>query len=212
MVPDVGVHEVQSTPKRGKRDAGAAIAERPSRTQSPAIMRAFISAEFRETFLEIRESRPPQRLVTAIEVLSPSNKQPESPGWKQYVRKRESMLLGRANFVEIDLLRGGRRMPMEDEWPEGSYYLLVARKEEAPNCSVWPAYFQYALPEIPVPLAPPDRDIRLSLQPLIEAVYTRSRYETSIDYRQPLRPNPSEEEAAWLKVRLPGRKRRKNGI
>ena len=47
-------------------------------------MRAFIEEEFRETFIEIYEAEPEQRLVTCIEVLSPSNKRRRSKGWKDY--------------------------------------------------------------------------------------------------------------------------------
>ena len=91
------------------------------------------------------------------------------------------------NFVEIDLLRRGRRMPMDDEWPDSPYCLLVGRKAEAPRCSVWRAYSTRPLPEIPIPLAPPEADLPLSLQPLIDATYWRGRStEVNIDYRQPL--------------------------
>ena len=53
-------------------------------------MRALVQTEFRETFLEIRELKPQHRLVTAIEVLSPSNKREQSPGWALYLRKRQA--------------------------------------------------------------------------------------------------------------------------
>ena len=39
-----------------------------------------------------------------------------------------------------------------------------------------------------MPLAKPDADILLDLQPMVEAIYQRSRYERSIDYKQPLTP------------------------
>jgi Protein of unknown function (DUF4058) len=174
------------------------------RTAERSYVRALVDTEYRETFLEIRELNPQHRLVTAIEVLSPSNKRENSPGWMQYLRKRQALLAGHANLVEIDLLRGGRRMPMVDEWPESPYYLLVARRKEAPQCQVWPAHFQHPLPEIPIPLAPPDGDVLLAMQPLIDAVYARSRYDQDIDYRQCLRPAPSAGEAAWLKKHMNG--------
>jgi hypothetical protein len=87
----------------------------------PVLMRAFIEEEHRETFVEIYEATPEQRLVTRIEVLSPSNKRPHTPGWDIYHRKRQSLLPGDINLVEIDLLRGGRRMPMLDPWPDSPY-------------------------------------------------------------------------------------------
>jgi hypothetical protein len=205
MLPDVAVI---TRPSRGprKRGDGTAVAERPPVKRGPAIMRALVESEFRETLLEIRELNPQHRLVTSIEVLSPANKREDSPGWVQYLRKRQAILTGHANLVEIDLLRSGQRMPMEDDWPDSPYYLLVARKEESPRCTVWPAHFMEPLEDIPVPLAPPDGDVMLALQPLVEAVYERSRYEQELDYRRALRPGPTKAETAWLKQRL-GRRR-----
>ena len=158
--------------------------------------------EYREGFLEIRELHPEHKLITCIEALSPSNKRPGTPGWLQYTRKRQAYLEGAAHFVEIDLLRGGRRMPMEDDWPDSPYYLLISRRKEAPRCTVWPAHYLRPLPPIPIPLAPPDSDITLALQPLVEAVYARSHYDRDIDYTLALKPAPDPAESAWLAERL----------
>src|SRR4029077_18301422 len=151
-------------------------------------MRAFIDEEFRENFLEIYEAEQEPHLVTCIEVLSPSNKRGGKKGWKLYLRKRNALLLGKANLVEIDLIRGGRRMPMVEPWPKSPYYLLVGRESRAPYCRVWPVYFNQPLPEIPVPLASPDPDLSLAWKPMIEAVYERPGYARRLDYSKPLTP------------------------
>jgi len=164
--------------------------------------KAMVEKEFRESFVEIRELDPDRRLVTTIEILSPSNKRLGTTGWTRYQRKRQAHLEGFASLVEIDLLRGGHRMPMEDEWPESPYYLLVSRRQEAPCCNVWPANFTAPLPAISVPLAPPDADVGLDLQPMIHTIYGRSRYERDIDYRRPCRPPLSAGEMEWLCRRL----------
>jgi Protein of unknown function (DUF4058) len=161
-----------------------------------------IEEEHREAFVEIYEATPEQRLVTSIEVLSPSNKRPRTPGWHLYLRKRQSLLLGDVNLVEIDLLWGGERMPMLDPWPESPYTMLAARAKKYDVCQVWPVYFQMPSPSIPVPLAKPDPDIPLELQPMIDAIYQRSRYERSIDYDKPLTPPLDAGETAWLKQPL----------
>jgi hypothetical protein len=93
-------------------------------------------------------------------------------------------------------------MPMAGPWPASPYYLLVCRQSEAPRCTVWPAQFLRPLPPVPIPLAPPDPDITLSLQPLAEAVYARSHYHRDIDYRRPLQPPLNPAAAAWLEERL----------
>ena len=168
----------------------------------PVLMRAFVEEEHREAFVEIYEATPEQRLVTSIEVLSPSNKRPHTPGWDLYARMRQSLLLGDVNLVEIDLLRGGQRMPMLDPWPDSPYTLLVARAKKYDMCQVWPVYFQMPSPLLPVPLAKPDPDIAVGLQPMIDKIYQRSRYERSINYGKPLTPPLRAAETGWLKRQL----------
>src|SRR5262249_45382619 len=133
--------------------------------------------------------------------LSPSNKRRGSEGWELYLRKRNALLLGSANLVEIDLLRGGQRLPMVEPWPISAYYLLVGRQSRVPYCRGGPVHRHLALPEIPVPLASPDRDVPLALGPLIEAVYERSRYARRIDYAKPLHMPLTPEQAACLSGR-----------
>ena len=121
-------------PARGNGGTATAVEEVES-----VSLRAFIEEDFEESFIDIYElEETKDRLVTSIEVLSPSNKVRGSKGWLKYLRKRQTLLLGKANLVEIDLLRGGTRMPMLDPLPASPYYLLVAREEKAPYCRVWP--------------------------------------------------------------------------
>ena len=101
----------------------------PTAESKPMTLRPFIQEEHRETFIEIYEANPGQRLVTSIEVLSPSNKRPGTEGWDLYQRKRQSLLLGDVSLVEFDLLRGGQRMPMLDPWPDSPYTPLAALRE-----------------------------------------------------------------------------------
>ena len=78
----------------------------------------------------------------------------------------------------------------------------MARKRKSPECKVWPAHFVQPLPEIPIPLQEPDSDLSLSLQPLIDAIYERSRYERDIDYRQPCVPPLDQRDSEWLAERV----------
>jgi hypothetical protein len=117
---DVGVEAAER--ERAPEAAGVAIPE-PETASDAVTMRAFIAEHFRENFIEIVEAATEVRLVTCIEVLSPSNKRRGSEGWEQYLRKRNALLLGSANLVEIDLLRRGQRLPMVEPWPNSAYYL-----------------------------------------------------------------------------------------
>lgn len=176
-----------------------AVADAPAKANGGVSMRAFIEVEFEETFLDIYELGPERRLVTSIEVLSPANKARGTKGWKLYNRKRQALLLGKANLVEIDLLRRGTRLPMLDPWPDAPYTVLVARKSLAPACKVWPAHSDRPLPAVPVPLSRGYADLTLELQPLVEAIYKRNSYAEQIDYTRPLDPPLRPEEAAFLK-------------
>jgi hypothetical protein len=203
FVPDVSIVTAPGR-KKPSRKGGTAVAE-PAGAVGPVTMRAFIDERHRETFVEVYETDPEQRLVTTVEVLSPSNKQPGTPGWDLYQRKRQSLLLGDVNLVEIDLLRGGRRMPMLDPWPDSPYVLLVAKAGKPQLCQAWPVHFRWPLPPLPVPLAKPDDPVMLSLQPLIDVLYEESRYDRNIDYTRPLTPPLAAEETGWLKKQLRAR-------
>lgn len=192
--PDVSVRS--SGPSSREPYGSAAVAEVDPQS---VVMHALIEIEYHEIFLEIRELDPQRRLVTCIEVLSPSNKRFGSAGWLQYDRKRQVFLEGHANLVEIDLLRHGRRRSMDEPWPDSPYYLLAMRKSDAPTCRVWPAYMNRRLPELSIPLAPPDEELRLPLQPLVDAIYSRSRYEVDIDYARSLEPPLRPDEVSCLR-------------
>jgi hypothetical protein len=205
LLPDVSITAARGRKKAAKQ-AGTAVAEAVGEAD-PVTMRPFIQAEYREAFVEIYEASPGQRLVTCLEVLSPSNKRPGTEGWELYLRKRQSLLLGKANLVEIDLLRGGQRMPMLDPWPDSPYTLTVARAKSQ-LCRVWRANSLRPLPSLPVPLAKPEPDIALELQPMIDEIYRRFRYGRSIDYSRPLTPPLAPRETAYLEQRLQARRRR----
>jgi hypothetical protein len=177
VIPDVAVERVG--PANGaaiRGGGGVAIAEPETLT-----MHGLVESEQREIFLEISQLDPERRLVTSIEVLSPSNKLYGSPGWQLYNEKRRLFLNGCAHLIEIDLLRNGRRMPMREPWPPSPYAVLLLRKEQTPKCQVWSAYFDRRLPRLIVPLAAPDADLLIELQPLVDSIYAVSRYHLDID-------------------------------
>lgn len=158
-------------------------------------MHALIDVEERELYIDIRDEEAGGKLVTGIEVLSPTNKRFGSDGWKEYGRK---FLRGAANFVEIDLLREGRRRTMREPWPDSPYYILIARQETAPACTVLPAFSTRPLPDVPVPLLAPDSDVMLPLQSLVDNVIERSRYVGPAHFRMAAAMRLRPEEHALL--------------
>jgi hypothetical protein len=152
----------------------------------------------RHSFLEIRDRRN-RELVTVLELLSPSNKRGEDRG--QYLAKRHSLLRSPVHLVEIDLLRGGPRLPFDD-LPECEYCVLVSRAEKRPEGEAWPIRLRDRLPRIPVPLRSGDPDARLDLQALLHRVYDAAGYDTFIYTGQP-EPALRPEDAEWPRQFLP---------
>jgi hypothetical protein len=198
--PDVRVLDRETRPrKRGKRRTGSVgVAEAPGPEQQPMKLSALPETEVRETYIDLFTTEPELRLVTTIEVLSPTNKERGGYGRQLYLRKRQAALVCGVHLVEIDLLRGGTRMPMRDPWPGSPYTLLVARANQGFTCDVWPAYFHLPLPAIRIRLAAPDEDVSLALQPFVDSIYRRLRYADTIDYDKPLIPPPTKAEEGWL--------------
>jgi Protein of unknown function (DUF4058) len=202
---DVTVTQREGEKKTRKKKGGLAVVE-SAESEDSVPMQAFIAEEFKESSVEIYADLEDRVLVTCIEVLSPSNKRKGTVGCQVYERKRQALLLGEANFIEIDLLRGGTRMPMITPWPDSPYTLLVSRSSRAPRCRAWRSYFHRPLPVIPVPLLSPDPDLRLDLQPLLEEIYSLARYDERIHYAAPLAPPLSEADAVCVRELLGGRK------
>jgi hypothetical protein len=202
--PDIAVTHPSAKKKPRKGKGSTAVVEAVEADDS-VPMQAFIAEKFEETFVEIYAQREERILVTCIEVLSPSNKRPNTEGWEEYERKRQAMLLGRANFIEIDLLRDGHKFPMLTEWPNSPYSLLVSRRTNAPYCRVWKAHFRRPLPPIPVPLLKGDPDLTLDLQPLIDNIYALGRYGEQLDYAKSLTPALADGDAVWVREILEDR-------
>ena len=78
--------------------------------------------EIEETYVTIKEL-PGRKLVTVIDVLSPTNKKTKD-GRAEYLEKRRNLVLSKVNFVEVDLLRGGRPMPLLNPPPRKDYRIL----------------------------------------------------------------------------------------
>ena len=54
--------------------------------------------------------------------------------------------------MELDLLLGGRRLPMSMPLPAADYYYLVSRAEQRPDCQVFSWNLAQPLLALPVPL------------------------------------------------------------
>ncbi len=164
-------------------------------TPAPAYARLAPAVDIvREPFLVIRDRRD-REVVTVVELLSPTNKRPGGDR-DQYLAKRRQYLASRVNFVEIDLLRGWERMPL-DELPESDYCVAVSRVAERPQVPVWPIPLRDALPTVPIPVREGEPDARADLQAALHFVYDGLRFGDYVSLSEP-RPPLRPEDAAWV--------------
>ena len=152
----------------------------------------------KHSYVEIRD-RQSHDLVTMIEVLSPSNKH-YGPNREQYMSKRALLLHSHVSVVEIDLLRGGPRLPLTGV-PPCDYCMMVSRPAMRPEVQAWAVSLRDRLPTIPIPLSGSVPDATLNLQELLHEVYDAAGYE---DYLYGSLPEPllSEGEQGWAKQLL----------
>jgi hypothetical protein len=162
----------------------------------PVICHLPVPEQVREAFLTIR-ARDTMEVVTVIEVLSPGNKRARSDGRREYLRKREKVLLSATHLVEFDLLRGGERLPTLELLPPGDYYAFVYRGQRRFQAEVYGWSLRRPLPPVPVPLAGADPDIVLDLQAIFTTVYDRAGYDYSLNYRHTLMPPLSDADQVW---------------
>lgn len=187
--PDIGLLEGSPTDSSPKTVADLTLS---AKVKSVIASLPDVDIE-RHVFIEIRD-RQNRELVTMIEVLSPTNKR-WGPDREQYLVKRTSMMFSTASLVEIDLLRGGPRLPLDD-LPSCDYCVTVFRKSNLPRVEAWPIGLRDPLPIIPIPLKGNFPDASLDLQTILNRVYDAAGYE---DYVYESIPDPPLENSdlAW---------------
>ena len=192
--PDVSVHDAGlPSPAPG----GAATAElvAPAKGRVPPTVRD----EMHSVYLEVR-GKSGGKVVTTIELLSPSNKE-RGDDREAYLRKVRRVLGSSANFVEIDLLRGWPRMP----WiglGSCDYCVVVSRAETRPEVDIWPIGLRDPLPKIPIPLLPDEPHATIDLQALLHRVYDGAGFGYSIYDGDPT-PRLAPGDAAWAESLVP---------
>jgi hypothetical protein len=184
------------------RGGGAAVLERPVLAEAePDLWVTEMRREpEQQRRVEIVDAQTRSRVITVIELVSPSNKLP-GIGQKLYEKKRDECLFGNVNLVEIDLTRRGDRLSLfpylAEVYPLPTYVACVHRATDNGRTAVYLLPLDKPLKPIRIPLRSTDEDIILNLQPLVVQAYERGRYDR-LDYSAPLDPPPSREEAAVI--------------
>ncbi len=173
------------------QSGGAAVKERGM----PDGKVGALSEEIYDWYVEVRTGRrPDNRVVTVIELLSPTNKASGTEGRRDYQHKQQELLHSDTHLMEIDLLRHGahtvmaplQRLPPRDTW---DYIICLHRATERYQWYYWLNRLTEPLPEIRVPLLQDDPDVFLDLQAVFQESYVEGRFEDDIDFTTPLPEN-----------------------
>lgn len=151
-----------------------------------------------ETIKYVQIIRPPhQKVSTVIELLSFFNK--SKPEQTNYFKHREELLKQSVHLVELDLLKGGKRLSLGRPFPKGDHFALVSRADRRPNCEVYPWLVREPLSKIRIPLSGPDPDLIIDLQSLVDLTYDRGQFRRLIDYNDPIEAPFSEADKTWAR-------------
>jgi hypothetical protein len=194
-------------------NGGVAVAEQVDLAEPVVVsVETIEDGPFEEPFVEIRRrDGSDDRLVAAIEVLSPANKTPGNPGRESYLAKQREILAGETHLIEIDLLRGGTHatvVPRElviEKAGLFDYHVCVHRFDRPRDFFVYPIRLEQGLPGIAIPLMPGDPDVPLSLLSVFDRAYDEGPYYRVVRYGEaPIIPPLRPEQLEWVKARLQG--------
>lgn len=207
IIPDISVmrRQIREAPV-AYATAPVAVMAYPRQEATPAVDLRIPSDPILHRFVEIRDSRRSHKLVTLIEIVSPSNKLP-GPDRRAYESKQMEILSSDANLIEIDLLRGGQRLLPYPELEAAVYdlapdYLVLVNRSALRegywmDFSLYPVALREPLPCILVPLAGDDPDVLLDLQVAFNRAYRDGPYTRMVDYTGDADPPLRAEDAAW---------------
>lgn len=190
-IPDIWVQKV---PNGGPtRAAGVEVA-------TPVVVE-LEGLEVREHYIEILDLYRDQRVVTVIEVVSPSNKT-AGPGRDAYLAKQREVRGTECHLVEIDLLRRGRHVlsvPQRETQAVAPYdYLIcVSRWPNRKRFELVGCQLRERLPRIGIPVADPDPDVPLDIQAAFAQVYEDGSYMLRVRYAEPCEPRLGAADQRW---------------
>lgn len=194
--PDISVVRAPTPARQSDGAVAVALAE-----PDEAAVFELSREEVREPYIEIIEPAAGNRVVTAIEVVSPSNKQ-VGAGRTSYEEKREEPIAARANFVEIDLLHEGEpvvRVAREKLATLGRYHYLVAVTRQWPTRQeVYAVPVERRLPRVAIPLDADVPSVTLDVQAAFTRCWNEGPYPELLRYDEPAPGNWGESEAAWF--------------
>jgi hypothetical protein len=193
--------------------AGPAVAV--AECDAPVLVRV-PTLEVHESYVAILDRQSGRRIVTVIEVLSPTNKY-AGPGRVSYLAKQAEVLRGPTHLVEIDLLRAGPHVlaiPERVARGRAQYDYLVSvnrARDRREEFELYPRRLRERLPRVRVPLADPDPDVPLHVQAALARVYEAGSYADRLDYDAPCEPALTADDQTWANERVAESRRAAGG-
>jgi hypothetical protein len=167
-------------------------------TTEQALFTSIVREDHEEEFIEVRQ-RTDNRLITLVDVVSPSNKT-TTGGRQAYLDKRKEAKNAGASLVEIDLVMQGQ--PMLDYSREGlpdwDHAVTVTRSTQPERYEIYTATLQKKLPKFRLPLAADDRDTVLDLQATFGRCFDQGNFATQVDYKRDPATRLSDDNRRWL--------------
>ena len=182
--------------RRGRAESPRPTIEPEVQVVEPIELVTLLTNEIREWRVKVID-REYRRVVTVVEVLSPTNKVPNSEGRKSYLEKRQEVMLSKSNMVEIDLLRAGQPLFADTMVPRHDYIIHVSQARQRPRGHAWPILITQKLPAILIPLREEDPEVSLDLQAVLDTIYEQAGYDLELDYRADPVPPLRGETATW---------------
>jgi len=204
-IPDVAILAAKPQIQKSDLSAGNTATITLSENKSVTVT-VPLPLEIKEGYLEIREVYT-GRVITAIEVLSPTNKLTKD-GRSSYLKKREQLLGSDTNLVEIDLIRSGEIMPIIANIPNTDYRILIIRSHCLPSAQLFAFTVRDSIPDFPIPLQKGEAEIEVNLQNLLLGIYQRARFDLTLNYNQKPVPDLLEKDKEWMDILLREKGRR----
>jgi hypothetical protein len=151
-----------------------------------------------EEYIEIRQ-RTDNRLVTLIDVASPTNKT-TTDGREAYLNRRAEARTSNANIVEIDLVLQGSPLLeySRDGLPDWDYAITVTRSLTPDKYEIYTGSLQKRLPRFKIPLASDDRDTVLDMQATFARSFDAGNFGTLIKYDRDPVVRLKDADKIWL--------------
>lgn len=194
-IPDAWVTRARIQPRPAPTSMAILEADAPEVAHVSAL-------EIHETYVEILDRQSEMKVVTVIELLSPTNKY-AGPGRDSHLTKQREVRRSDAHLIEIDLLRTGPHvLAVPEMYPRscGPYdYITCVNRAggQREDFEFYRTRLRQRLPRILVPLADNDPDVVLDLQTVVAFTYDKDRYRERVRYDRPCVPPLPPEDQAW---------------